>query len=78
MKTCALLATILGVYRLMDMIRTAVNITGDAAVSTIVAKGEAKADMAGFNDPDAGTIMGDELEIDPEAEKRLGGHESGR
>lgn len=33
---------ILGVDRLMDMIRTAVNISGDAVVSTIVAKSEGK------------------------------------
>jgi Na+/H+-dicarboxylate symporter len=31
---------ILGVDRLMDMIRTAVNVSGDAVVSSIVAKGE--------------------------------------
>jgi Na+/H+-dicarboxylate symporter len=65
------IAIILGVDRLMDMIRTAVNITGDAVVSTIVAKSEGKIDMAVFSDPDAGTYKGDELEIDPEAEERL-------
>ncbi len=65
------IAIILGVDRLMDMIRTAVNITGDAVVSTIVAKGEGKLDLAVFNDPDAGTITADELEIDHEAEERL-------
>ncbi|MEM7490272.1 MAG: dicarboxylate/amino acid:cation symporter [Pseudomonadota bacterium] len=54
------IAIILGVDRLMDMIRTAVNITGDAMVTTVVAKGEDKIDMAVFDDPDAGTI-GDEL-----------------
>ncbi|WP_045388626.1 dicarboxylate/amino acid:cation symporter [Falsirhodobacter sp. alg1] len=50
------IAIILGVDRLMDMIRTAVNITGDAIVTTIVAKGEGKVDMAVFNDPDAGLV----------------------
>ena len=65
------IALILGVDRLMDMIRTAVNITGDAVVSTIVAKGEGKLDMAVFADPEAGTMTGDELGIDPEAEKEL-------
>jgi hypothetical protein len=40
------IAIILGVDRLMDMIRTAVNITGDAVVSTIVAKSEGQLDMA--------------------------------
>lgn len=48
------IAIILGVDRLMDMIRTAVNITGDAVVTTIVAKGEGKIDMAIFDNPNAG------------------------
>ena len=65
------IALILGVDRLMDMIRTAVNITGDAVVSTIVAKGEGKIDMAIFNDPDAGVMTEDDLEMDEEAEKEL-------
>lgn len=65
------IALILGVDRLMDMIRTAVNITGDAVVSTIVAKGEDKIDMAVFNDPDAGMMTSDELDIDEEAEREL-------
>lgn len=50
------IAIILGVDRLMDMIRTAVNISGDAVVTTIVAKGEGKIDMNVFNDPNAGII----------------------
>ena len=48
------IAIILGVDRLMDMIRTAVNITGDAIVTTIVAKGEGKIDIAIFDNPNAG------------------------
>ena len=64
------IALILGVDRLMDMIRTAVNITGDAVVSTIVAKSEGKLDVAVYNDPEAGATAGG-LEIDPEAEARL-------
>lgn len=47
---------ILGVDRLMDMIRTAVNVSGDAVVSTIVAKSEEKMNVSVFNDPDAGVI----------------------
>ncbi|WP_428353733.1 dicarboxylate/amino acid:cation symporter [Methyloprofundus sp.] len=47
---------ILGVDRLLDMIRTVVNITGDATVTCIVARGENTIDDAIFNDPDAGTI----------------------
>lgn len=47
---------ILGVDRLLDMVRTAVNVTGDAAVTCIVAHGEAEIDREIFNDPDAGII----------------------
>jgi Na+/H+-dicarboxylate symporter len=65
------IAIILGVDRLMDMIRTAVNITGDAVVSTIVAKQEGKLDLAVYNDPDAGLIDDGDLGIDPAAEERL-------
>ena len=64
------IAIILGVDRLMDMIRTAVNITGDAVVSTIVAKSEGKVDMDIFNDPEAGVITED-LDIDEEQEREL-------
>lgn len=52
---------LLGVDRLMDMCRTAVNVTGDAVVSTIVAKGEGKLDMAIFDDPHAGELHEDDL-----------------
>ncbi len=48
------IALIIGVDRLMDMIRTAVNVTGDAAVSCIVAKSEDELDPAIYNDPQAG------------------------
>lgn len=51
---------ILGVDRLMDMIRTAVNVSGDAAVSSIVAKSEGKLDISIYNDPEAGMIDTDE------------------
>ncbi|TVR53769.1 MAG: dicarboxylate/amino acid:cation symporter [Puniceicoccaceae bacterium] len=40
---------ILGVDRLLDMVRTAVNITGDATVSCIVGKGEGQLDEEVFN-----------------------------
>jgi len=39
---------ILGIDRLLDMLRTAVNITGDAAISCIVGKSEGKMDQAVF------------------------------
>ncbi len=45
------IALIMGVDRLLDMIRTAVNITGDSAVTVIVAKSEGALDEARFNDP---------------------------
>ncbi|REG83762.1 dicarboxylate/amino acid:cation symporter [Marinomonas pollencensis] len=45
---------ILGVDRLLDMIRTAVNISGDAVVSAVVAKSEGQLDESVYNDPDAG------------------------
>jgi len=42
---------ILGVDRLLDMTRTAVNISGDAAVSCIVARSEGKLDLERFRAP---------------------------
>ena len=60
---------ILGVDRLLDMVRTAVNVTGDAAVTCIVAKSEGKLDEDIFNDARAGLVMG--VDIDPEEEKEL-------
>jgi len=42
---------IIGVDRLLDMVRTAVNITGDATVACIVAKSEGELDEAVFNAP---------------------------
>ncbi|MCF7970729.1 MAG: dicarboxylate/amino acid:cation symporter [Methylococcaceae bacterium] len=48
---------ILGVDRLLDMMRTVVNITGDAMVTCIVARGENTIDDIIFNDPDAGSLL---------------------
>ncbi|MFL2530464.1 MAG: dicarboxylate/amino acid:cation symporter [Porticoccaceae bacterium] len=42
---------IIGVDRLLDMTRTATNITGDAMVTTVVAKSEGLLDTNIFNDP---------------------------
>lgn len=67
------IALILGVDRLMDMIRTAVNITGDAVVSTIVATMEGEFDQSVFDDPNAGIETPHDLDIDPAAEERLAG-----
>ncbi|MGR8930301.1 MAG: dicarboxylate/amino acid:cation symporter [Gammaproteobacteria bacterium] len=52
---------ILGVDRLLDMARTAVNVTGDAIVTCIVAHGENQLDRKVFYDPDAGVITEVEL-----------------
>ncbi len=52
---------ILGVDRILDMVRTAVNITGDATVSCIVARSEKTIDDQVFQDPDAGVITEVEL-----------------
>lgn len=43
---------IIGIDRLLDMIRTAVNVTGDCAVSCIVAKSEGELDRDVFEDDD--------------------------
>jgi Na+/H+-dicarboxylate symporter len=50
------IALIMGVDRLLDMMRTAVNITGDAAVAVIVAQAEGNLSMDIFDDPDAGML----------------------
>ncbi|MGX5173573.1 dicarboxylate/amino acid:cation symporter [Aliikangiella sp. IMCC44653] len=47
---------ILGVDRLLDMIRTSVNVSGDAVVSTIVAKSEGQLDLEVYHDANAGII----------------------
>ncbi len=52
---------ILGVDRLLDMVRTAVNITGDAAVTCIVARGEDVLDTDIFNNQEAGVLSEIEL-----------------
>lgn len=49
------IALIIGVDRLLDMTRTAVNVTGDAMVSCIVGKSEKCLDTQVFNNPTAGT-----------------------
>lgn len=60
---------ILGVDRLMDMIRTAVNVSGDAMVSTVVAKSEGKLDMATYTNPESGVV--EEIELDELVEQEL-------
>lgn len=50
------IALIMGVDRLLDMMRTAVNVTGDGVITTIVAKKENSVNLDTFNDPNAGQI----------------------
>ncbi len=47
------IALIIGVDRLLDMVRTAVNVTGDATVSVIVGKSENQLDLGTYLDPRA-------------------------
>lgn len=51
------IALIIGVDRLLDMMRTVVNVTGDGTVSTIVARSENKLDLETYLDPDAGRVI---------------------
>jgi len=48
------IALIMGVDRLLDMTRTAVNVTGDSMVTVIVAKSEKEINLETFNNPWAG------------------------
>src|SRR5690625_5685056 len=45
------IAMIIGVDRLLDMVRTSVNVTGDALVSTVVADSEGLLDRDRFKAP---------------------------
>ena len=63
---------ILGVDRLMDMLRTAVNVSGDAVVSTIVAKSEDKLAIDIYDDPEAGSLnVSQGIHIDQTVELEL-------
>ena len=55
---------ILGVDRLLDMVRTAVNVTGDAVVTLIVAKSERQFDQAVFEQSGRRQAF-ESVEIDP-------------
>jgi DAACS family dicarboxylate/amino acid:cation (Na+ or H+) symporter len=50
-------ALIIGVDRLLDMMRTALNVTGDSAVAVIIARGEEALDEKVFNDLGAGSVV---------------------
>ena len=53
------IALIIGVDRLLDMMRTAVNVAGDAMVATTVASTEDMLDRSVLMDPDAGRVYAD-------------------
>lgn len=57
------IALIIGVDRLLDMVRTAVNVTGDATVSLIVARSENQFDERVYLNPNAD--MGDDEDEQP-------------
>jgi DAACS family dicarboxylate/amino acid:cation (Na+ or H+) symporter len=46
------IALIIGIDRLLDMLRTSVNVCGDSAVTCLIARSEGAINMAVFNDPD--------------------------
>jgi Na+/H+-dicarboxylate symporter len=50
------IALIIGVDRLLDMVRTAVNVTGDSVASVVVAHSENQLDEEVFHDPLAGQL----------------------
>lgn len=60
---------ILGVDRILDMLRTSVNISGDGVVSCIVAKSEGELNIEHFNNEEIGSV--EEIEIDPKSEETL-------
>ena len=60
---------ILGVDRLLDMVRTSVNVTGDAVVTCVVAKSENEFDKATFENPNAGLV--EDIELSDNAKKAL-------
>nr|AHX39613.1 proton/glutamate symporter [Pseudoalteromonas luteoviolacea] len=55
------IAIIMGVDRLLDMTRTAVNVTGDCMVTCVVAKSEGELDHSVFNDPNAAKELEENL-----------------
>ncbi len=51
------IALIMGIDRILDMTRTAVNITGDAVCTTVVARQSGRVNLDIYNDPEAGKEM---------------------
>ncbi len=50
------IALIIGVDRLLDMVRTAVNISGDSMIACLIGKSENALDQAVYQDPEAGIL----------------------
>jgi Na+/H+-dicarboxylate symporter len=63
------IAMIIGVDRLLDMVRTAVNVTGDATVSLIVAEFEGQVDKSVFGDWDADVMTPDNVDTEGDPER---------
>ena len=57
---------ILGIDRILDMLRTSVNVTGDAVVTCIVAKSQKSIDMDIYQDPNAGVVEVVDLQVTDE------------
>ena len=60
---------IIGVDRLLDMVRTVVNVTGDATVSLIVAELEGQVDKSIFGDWEADTMTADNIDTDGDPDR---------
>ena len=65
------IALILGVDRLLDMLRTIVNVSGDGVVSVIVAKSENKLDDKIYDNLEINLEYDDEINIDKKVEEEL-------
>lgn len=63
------IAMIIGVDRLLDMVRTAVNVTGDATVSLIVAEFEGQVDKSVFGDWHADEVPPDDIDAERDTRK---------
>ncbi len=63
------IALIIGVDRLLDMVRTAVNVTGDAAVSLIVAEFEGQVDKTVFGDWDADVMTPENVDTEGDPDR---------
>jgi Na+/H+-dicarboxylate symporter len=63
------IAMIIGVDRLLDMVRTAVNVTGDATVSLIVAELEGQVDKTIFGDWDADVMTAVNYQTDGDPDR---------